>query len=778
MSSSKGKPSNHSSVAAILSDRGFVWSPSNIDEVLSNSSSISFENEWKKFIQVVQRITGIISTTAGNSAVASEETEPDALQALFAAVASGKALLNELQGPAADEGSESAISAWNCFQQVIDPSSIDDTAFTPIVNHSPVGDLALVGVPSSDAPDNDLANVGDHDGDNDPANVGDQSPEVSPGNIGHTFERFFDTALFRALRESLDGYVDETVDANWIVLKNSTIGFGRKVQRSTFGFKDDYAFSGKNESDHGCFVLGTDTIKKHENLRARKEGVNVKRPRASKRRREPFWYTDMTASVELKLDNTSCERFIVIGNVVKGPILGSTHGPLGQAMMYTMDSWHCLARRGVSVESVPVVVLAGRREKSENESKKKMMCCCEAHIQIPQHFGMTFTYSIDRVVTFNGTTGLFKDEQSIDEETRDKRAIAIYIKTMRFGLEKAYAVVMNSREVVNSVPPVSLCCRNLLTVETNAHLIAGPIPREKHQWKPGLKISQGEFFQITKPTKGMFSGLVGLRWFVSDEFDHNPLTEDYLVKVSCAAVHNIYVPPVFCNEALKDLYYEGNANLKTSIGKVLLGYCHTSTSKSLISIMKDLRKGDKVFKMLEHKEMCAKNKVSKLWDGFCDLVNSLLLPMADLNVVHLDIRSDNELTYNILVHEDETKMELYLIDFDSVVLSTAANFDDREGNSAAIWFNQLGNNGKEATAYQYLFWQVLWIAYRWHPLPESTNITTAQDFVSFLLKDDKFVEFKVWLGSKNTEYLTSLKYFAKISRKDIQNALKFLKNLF
>jgi hypothetical protein len=147
-----------------------------------------------------------------------------------------------------------------------------------------------------------------------------------------------------------------------------------------------------------------------------------------------------------------------------------------------------------------------------------------------------------------------------------------------------------------------------------------------------------------------------------------------------------------------------------------------------------------------------------------------------LNVVHLDIRSDNEFTYNILVHEDETKIELCLIDFDSVVLSSAANFVAR--NSAAIWFNQLGFNGKEVTAYQYLFWQVLWIAYRWHPFPESNNITTAQDFVSFLLKDDKFVEFKVWLGSKNTETLTSLKYFAKISRKDIQNAFKFLKKLF
>jgi hypothetical protein len=733
--SSKERLLTYASVAELLSSRGFYWGFPRIDEVRSNSSRISFDDEWQKFIQVVQQITGNPSTTAGNLDMTAEEAE----------TAIGRVLLNEQQGTAVEGGAASAISAWNCFQHVIDPGTGVDTALggnsAPLVHPALVGDLA--------------------------------GPDIAV----HSLEYVFETALFQALRDSLNGYVDEALDVNWIVLKNSTIGFGRKVQRDTFGFDKGYVLSGNSESDHSCLVLGTDTIEKLKSLRAKKEEhINVKKPRASKRKKDPFWYSDMTATVVLKLENTSCERFTVMCDFIEHPILESTHGPMGQAILRTMDSWHCLARRGVSVQSLPLVVLAGRREKSENESKKQMICCCEAHIQIPQHFGTTFTCSIDRVVTFNGTTGLFKDEQSIDKETRDKRAIAIYIKTMRFGLEKAYAVVRNCREVVNSVPPVSLCCSNLLNVDTNAHLIASPIPREKHQLKPGIKINQGEFFQVTKPTKSMFSSLVGLRWFVADDLDHYPLTEDYLVKVSCAAVHNIYVPPDECNRALTNLLYDGNTNLKTKISQVLLGYCHIGSSKSIISIMRDLRKGDKVFKMLEHKHMCVKSKVSKLWDGFCDLVNSLLLPMADLNVVHLDIRSDNEFTHNILVHEDETKMELCLIDFDSVVLSSAANFVAR--NSAAIWFNQLGFNGKEVTAYQYLFWQVLWIAYRWHPFPESNNITTAQDFVSFLLKDDKFVEFKVWLGSKNTETLTSLKYFAKISRKDIQNAFKFLKKLF
>jgi hypothetical protein len=40
--------------------------------------------------------------------------------------------------------------------------------------------------------------------------------------------------------------------------------------------------------------------------------------------------------------------------------------------LYTMDSWHCLARRGVTVDSLPVVVLAGKRAKEEEATGTKL----------------------------------------------------------------------------------------------------------------------------------------------------------------------------------------------------------------------------------------------------------------------------------------------------------------------------------------------------------------------------------------------------------------------
>jgi hypothetical protein len=89
-----------------------------------------------------------------------------------------------------------------------------------------------------------------------------------------------------------------------------------------------------------------------------------------------------------------------------------------------------LARRGIIVETVPVVVLAG---KSNASSDKKEICCLQAHIKIPKNCGPGFVYSVDEIVAFDGTAGftltdiVYNDMILELRESRDKRAIAIYI---------------------------------------------------------------------------------------------------------------------------------------------------------------------------------------------------------------------------------------------------------------------------------------------------------------------------------------------------------------
>jgi hypothetical protein len=799
--SSSSLPSNYSKVAGVLFDRGFAFSSLSIDEVIANSSSISFEEEWTKFIDVVQHITGFTPPLDDDATIASEgmENDVDAMSA------------NASQARTMDiipEGASNATSAWNYFKHVIDAAYLDQQ----ITNPEP-------------------AKIGQHDVnvnvarlerqviDRDSANLGQQCIDPISANSARGGETSFNVALFEALRSSLNGYVVETVDANWIVLKNSIIGFGRNIKRVTFGFKDNYALSRDSESDHSCFVLGKEALGNLKLLNVLESAVNSEEAF--------FWYNDMTATVELKLEKSSCDGFTVVSNYIKNPTLERSHGPLGQAIMYSMDTWHCLARRGVSGESLPVVLLAGKR-KSLNAGSKKVMvksrarkykvesldkkkkargrtnkeddfkssrtknegknategkiCCLEAHVQIPQYFGEKFTYSIDRIISFNGTTGLAFNEEGSDEESRDMRAIAVYIKTMRFGLENASMVVANRHTVANPILPLSLCCRNFQDGLTDAQLIASPIPREDHQINLGFEISQGEIFQLKNPTKNLFSWFYDYLWFPKIIDDNLPLTDDCLVKVSCAAVHNFYVHPSKSNDALKDLFYKGDPELKTKISEVLLGYYYRDDSTTAVSIMKDLRTEGKLFCMLEHRRFCNKEKLLKLWEAFCGLVKSLLLPMADINVIHFDIRSSNHFTYNILVFEGENEIELCLIDFDSVILSSAASKVDQTEQKEAICWTMPGFEFK--TAYQYLFWQVLWIVYRWHAsaAPDCELIDSQQEkpnsqtFVSHLFKDDDYVAFKYWLGDHANTLKT--KSSGNISREVIENSLEDLTKVF
>jgi hypothetical protein len=433
------------------------------------------------------------------------------------------------------------------------------------------------------------------------------------------------------------------------------------------------------------------------------------------------------------------------------------------------------------------VVLAG---KSESEDTNQI-CCLEAHIEIPEYCGNAFEYAVDRLVCFSETSGIATNEgvdqssETISWNSRDGRAIAIYIKTMRLGLENA-EVIMEKCNEPSSVFPISLFCIHPLKREAKAELIASPIPREKHLRFSDIKIHQGELFQVTNPTKESFSGFKNVLWFIDNE---SKLPSDCVIKVSCATVHNIFVSHSECKEALKVLYdaCAKDDRLREEISKVLLGFCHLKSSLSLVTIMKDLQTGQEKFQVLEHRAF-KDGKLLLLWVAFCDLVKSLLLPMADLNVVHLDIRSNSDFTHNILVSEmtqgDNYSIELRLIDFDSVVFD---GFPASVHSDAVFWNDLIVTviNGVDwKSAHRYLFWQILWIGYTWHlsssPLKPDVRPTkkNSTNFLTFLFVDDYFKNFKSWLGTEGVEALQNASKAETMTAATIDNALNVLGNAF
>jgi hypothetical protein len=464
-----------------------------------------------------------------------------------------------------------------------------------------------------------------------------------------------------------------------------------------------------------------------------------------------------------------------------------------------------------AVTNIPVALLAGKgsREMMAEIIDSDRICCLEAHIEVPKYCGEVFSYSVDRIVSFNGTTGLQLATNDAHTESKEipakstvkrvartrniraamswyKRAIAIYIRTMRIGLEHAHEIMKN-RTTSRDLSPISLCCQHLLPGDKNAQLIASPIPQEDHVWQSGLRVSQGELFRLVSPTKEIFSELSDLLWFV------DILPQHCLVKVSCALVHNTSVDIGDSDEALYTLYFacKSNDNLKEEISKVLLGFWHKGESKTLVTIMKDLQAGGKNFTLLDHEKLCKHGKLPQLWSAFSVLVRSLLLPMADENVIHLDIRSNEKHTYNILVDENSTHdgdhedaIVLRLIDFESLVFR--GSLSGTKQDHAIYWDNieKRGAGDIWNSAHRYLLWQLLWIAYTWHPPSPSVSKETlrkemnASTFVSFLFNDKYYLDFKSWLGIETVETLKLTFLSEAITAETIEETLAMLQIAF
>jgi hypothetical protein len=346
MSAQSATSLNYTKVAAVFTERGFLWQFANAENVLANSNDISFEDEWNQFATLVANITHDDKTIKPSPQAASD--------------------------------------VWEKY-------------FKNIVLNS-----------------------------------------------GKTHDSFRDS-LFDALRNSLEGFVfpQEGHDSNLIVLQSShtNVGFGKEVHRKKLGFKKDYGLAKNKKFDHGCFVLGS-----------MKQNASENQPKNK--------YYDMTAIVELKKESESCQGFAVDETgEIKIPNFESVHGPIGQAMIYSLDVWHSLARHGVSATSVPVVVLAGKSE----EAGSSMLCCVEAQIHIPEYCGNPLSFSVERIVSFDGTSGMFRrNEMNVVDSAmalriaRDKKTLALYIKTMQIGLERAVLVSAHCN-MPHPLSPVSLC---------------------------------------------------------------------------------------------------------------------------------------------------------------------------------------------------------------------------------------------------------------------------------------------------------------------------------
>jgi hypothetical protein len=190
-----------------------------------------------------------------------------------------------------------------------------------------------------------------------------------------------------------------------------------------------------------------------------------------------------------------------------------------------------------------------------------------------------------------------------------------------------------------------------------------------------------------------------------------------VVKVSSETVHDLLTRLYDPYLALKWIYIGGGALLVEEIGSVL--HAIVLIAPNLVTIMDDLTmEGYGILKPVEHRE---RGNLRVLWAGFQDLVERVLLPLAELGIIHADIRPGSDKTSNILCkfETDEgglAKATLKLIDYESLVDYTSwksHNLDGRYMQKDQDW---------DATTY--LWWQCMAVAYTWKESLNSDSLQT------------------------------------------------------
>jgi hypothetical protein len=117
-----------------------------------------------------------------------------------------------------------------------------------------------------------------------------------------------------------------------------------------------------------------------------------------------------------------------------------------------------------------------------------------------------------------------------------------------------------------------------------------------------------------------------------------------------------------------------------------------------------------------------RGQIAALWDGFKDLVEKVLLPMAELGIVHAGIQPGYDITSSIickLERREDGRVEkatMKLIDFESLVnfkIWDAGYSDGRYVRKEYDW-----------DAKTYLWWQCMAVAYTWRETLSADSLRT------------------------------------------------------
>jgi hypothetical protein len=352
---------------------------------------------------------------------------------------------------------------------------------------------------------------------------------------------------------------------------------------------------------------------------------------------------------------------------------------------------------GIFTEKVPFLILAGKRQKTRKRITKddisndnentgtSIAMFVLASLWIPKILGSVFEYKIDKYENNNS-------DLAIDQ------AMAAYLSVLNKGLSVASNIMKNTTST-----PIPTSGQNLYFGRNAINkpiLIASPLHKSQLNV---TSINQGEMFSVvlsnnlietlSEPSRRTCFQKNWKRTL--NQCTAEPSDARLLFKVSSCAMFHPLIHPKEAFSAIKEVFILLNETKAPYIFDVLLG-AYQISDFGMVLLMKDLGHS---YVDLQPNKYCTK---FELWKQYTALDNKALIPLADINLYHADIRLGWDITSNIMMTKND-HTEMRLIDYDSLTSGLMTS----EQKNAFHYTSDMYGNKQNYSYHRVVWWQCL-----------------------------------------------------------------------
>jgi hypothetical protein len=359
------------------------------------------------------------------------------------------------------------------------------------------------------------------------------------------------------------------------------------------------------------------------------------------------------------MENESRTR-IVAGGGVKTK--GNEHGPLAQAVMYTLNDalWGRAALGPPDFPAkIPTGVVACRDSKyepKENASGGRNHWAL-AYLATPEECGGPFAFGVS---SFG----------NLHDRNFAASSLAVYLHVMTSGMEAAMewleGIDRRGRPGVRPPSPPPPACMSGRTLifggakhfAPERKLVATPV---SEYGIDGFRTKQGELFRARldlKQLKDEAAGSPGVLWCT----DNCGEAEEVLIKVTSIACVSVLVSQGYLFSAAHRRSRPPETLVKI-LSQSLHGAYVTRGKAGLVQILPNLC--SRGFEPLRPESMVRKQGGwDRIWTAFERFVLQSLVPLAQAEIVHPDIRAGFDQTPNLLYNSE--KGSIVMVDLDSL----------------------------------------------------------------------------------------------------------------